>query len=459
MTHRTGDRIGDYTLVEELGSGGNADVWRATSKDGEQVALKILRTTKPHREKYRRFEREVREHHRLSQEGFPGILPLLNYHLPEEPASDNPAWLVMPVAIELTRALGKRPSLEQVVSAVATISDTLARLHEKGIAHRDVKPGNFYRYRDEWVISDFGLIETQADDETSLTVGAQALGPRNFIAPEMLVRPDKADGQRADVYSLGKTLWALAAGIPIPPSGEHRPEFKKGLREFGVVHPRAFYLDRLIDQMTREPPEERPCMTDVAKALRTWASPPRNRDPVPLRDNVTAHAIADLQQKDERMMDRQRARNETVERAVKDLSRSMPEIVEYLNSTGVSHSGMTPDPAGVGQVFGAEISTIADAEAVSWRSCRVSKKLGVGSSLQLTFGVGAVLTRANLVIMMSAYHLAGPKASPTIWSDSDRALLDSPDYEEKVNRLADGLVRHLGQGLQTLLEASQENET
>jgi serine/threonine protein kinase len=182
----------------------------------------------------------------------------------------------MPIAELLAVALRDEPPLEEVVGAVAEIANTLARLHTDGIAHRDVKPDNLSRYRDAWVIGDFGLVEIPSGEP--LTVGTKALGPRHFIAPEMTMRPDTADGRRADVYSLGKTLWCLATGQATPPAGEHRRELEwKRLAEWGVVHPRSFYLDRLIEQMCTEVAEARPSMANVAHTLAAWARPPSHQ--------------------------------------------------------------------------------------------------------------------------------------------------------------------------------------
>ena len=224
---KTGQTVGGYELrgPRPIGSGANAEVWVAARPDAPPIALKILKKTDRESERYLRFQREVAEHKRLSDIGVRGVLPLLDYELPDQPGKGHPAWLAMPIATPLIEALGETPVLEDVVAAVADIAETLAELHgaDPPVAHRDVKPNNCYRHKNAWVISDFGLVE--APESTPLTVGGKALGPRNFIAPEMVAKPDVAEGPPADVYSLGKTLWSLVTGNPNPPSGEHRPEW------------------------------------------------------------------------------------------------------------------------------------------------------------------------------------------------------------------------------------------
>lgn len=431
-------------LRREIGSGGNADVWEAADPNGGLVALKVLRTLKPSREGYQRFQREVREHAQLTHDRFAGVLPLLDHHLPDEPGTENRAWLAMPIAVELTKALGSRPPLEQVVAALAAIADTLARLHARGLAHRDVKPANCYRYQGQWVISDFGLIQT-AEAETSLTVGAKALGPRNFIAPEMLLRPNQAEGAPADVYSLGKALFALAAGLPIAPIGEHRPELPlKQLGGWGVAHPRAFYLDRLIDQMTRELPGERPPMSTVAETLRGWVLAPTPREVAELAVGDVANAIGHFLERDSQARANKQSRQQLANRVAGELGRRLPEIIERLNESKIPHSGLTQEHSGISPLVAEEVQKRKmNAESVGWISCEIQRNTGVGGYGFLRFGGGAALTSQDIVLMGCGYHLRSQVDDRFVWSDVDVALLGTVDYEQKVSRLADGLVENL----------------
>lgn len=76
-----GRTVGPWTLHEKLGRGGNATVWRATRASGDEAALKVINTTKAQREPYRRFVQEIEFLRSLGD--FPGVLPLLDAHLPE----------------------------------------------------------------------------------------------------------------------------------------------------------------------------------------------------------------------------------------------------------------------------------------------------------------------------------------------------------------------------------------
>jgi hypothetical protein len=259
--------VGPWKLHESLGHGGNASVWKATRSAGEPaVALKLINSKKVEREPYQRFVREI-EFLRGHQD-VPGLLPLLDASLPDQPGRDDQPWLAMPIATPITNALEGRP-LADVVAAAAVIAGTLARLQRDfGIAHRDIKPGNLYELDGDWLIGDFGLIAVP--DAKSLTADGRQVGPAHYTAYEMILHPATADPHPADVYSLGKTLWVLATGQAFPPEG-HQPV---GTRGFGIgdfrPHPRASVLDQEVDLMTRLHPEERPSKEQAARDLAMW---------------------------------------------------------------------------------------------------------------------------------------------------------------------------------------------
>jgi serine/threonine protein kinase len=149
-----GTSVGPWTLLEKLGSGGNAVVWRATRPGTNEAALKVINSTKAQREPYRRFVQEIEFLRSLGD--FPGVLPLLDAYLPERPERGDRPWLAMPVATPIADAL-EESSLETVVAALAEIATTLAALAEQRAGHRDIKPGNLYELDGSWLIGDFGV--------------------------------------------------------------------------------------------------------------------------------------------------------------------------------------------------------------------------------------------------------------------------------------------------------------
>lgn len=217
---RAGDRYGDWELLEGIdgGRGFNAHVWRCRNDEGETAAIKLMKRGSS-RSRIERFRDEIG--FLLSPEADdPGILPILDTHLSDDPKEQ--AWFVMPEARRIREALGEDPPLEQVVAAVQATAATLARLAAKGIGHRDIKPDNLFERDDAWLIGDFGLV-TYPEKEARTQHGRK-LGPVDYMAPEMRQEADTADAESADVYSLAKVLWVLVTQQELPPPGPHRAD-------------------------------------------------------------------------------------------------------------------------------------------------------------------------------------------------------------------------------------------
>ncbi len=278
MAHRVdrkaGEKISRWRLKELLGTGGNAEVWTAADGDGSVVALKILRQIKPQSEPYQRMRSEVSA---LEQIGaHPGVLPLLESSLPEHPSKSEPAWLATPVAVPIREALAGTDNLRDVVSAVASVANTLASLAKvHGIYHRDIKPENLYRLGDDWVVGDFGLVTFP--DKESVTAVGRLIGPTYYLAPEMF-RGDVVDPGPADVYALAKTLWVLASGQSFPMPG-HLSIDTELFRLSGFTAGEGLrHLDILIDRSTRVDPRARPSMIDIKNELQAWLAPSAESD-------------------------------------------------------------------------------------------------------------------------------------------------------------------------------------
>jgi hypothetical protein len=256
-------RVGPWVLAKSLGWGGNARVWAAKSDHGPG-AVKVLKAKRG--EPYERFRSEIEVLRRLGDR--PGVLPLLDAHLPPSPTGSDPAWLAMPIATRIEDHLGPNPDLQGVVDVTRRIAHTLADLAYEGIGHRDVKPANMFWYRGEPAIGDFGLATYPG--KVPVTSGRTKLGPQYYLAPEMLLDPAGADPHPADVYSLAKSLWVLATGQRYPVPGEQRLDTAAVLLSTFVEHPRAYLLDGLIDRATRVDPADRPTIATVRDELDAW---------------------------------------------------------------------------------------------------------------------------------------------------------------------------------------------
>ena len=214
--HRLADR---YQLIEKLGAGAMGTVYKAEDvKLGRTVAIKILpeRST-PDPEAVARFQREARALAKLSHAAIVQAF--------DEDQDGGRHFLVMEyVAGKNLAAVIKDKGAVPPTRAAAYAHQAalgLAHAHERGLVHRDLKPGNILLTPDGDVkILDLGLarfLQDQIGDAT-LTIEGSGVGTPDYMAPEQFVNARNVD-RRADIYSLGCTLYHLIAGrVPFPTS-------------------------------------------------------------------------------------------------------------------------------------------------------------------------------------------------------------------------------------------------
>jgi serine/threonine protein kinase len=268
-----GKIIGGYTIEEKLGRGGNADVYCATDKNGDKVALKLLKVNKSKyfHEKYNRFKSEIKIVMQ-NQDNIKGIIPILRFELSDEPTEKNRPWYVMPLATPLYDIIDSKKSIEEIVHCIKEFAEILVQLHDKGIVHRDIKPSNLYRYKDSWAFGDFGLVDYPEKDD--LTRKGEAVGPKATIGPEMRRNAKDADGKLADIYSLAKTMWILLTGVNDGFEGQYSHKSKSiGLSNY-QQRKKDFLapLHKLIEESTSNIPQERPTARQFLKILNDWVT-------------------------------------------------------------------------------------------------------------------------------------------------------------------------------------------
>ena len=201
--------LGGYTLLRELGRGGQAVVWLAEDQGlGRRVALKVLHEPPPTGELPPRFEREARATARLEH---PAFCPIY-----EVGCDANAAWIAMRYVegtnlsswVEAHReAEDFQPRLLRLIERAAR---ALQHAHEQGIVHRDIKPTNLLVTPDEdLAVLDLGVARTE-DDDAPITRSGETFGTPSYMAPEQL--RGEAVGPQADVWSLGVTLHEAIAG-------------------------------------------------------------------------------------------------------------------------------------------------------------------------------------------------------------------------------------------------------
>ena len=210
-----GSRFGDYEILEELGAGGMGKVYRARDLTLDRlVALKTLaRELSADRDYVQRFLKEARAAARLNH---PNIVQIYDFG-----CVDSIYYLAMEFVDG--HSLGtylKRGhfSESESVQIIRHACRALSIAHADGIVHRDIKPDNLMlTSRGDVKLVDLGIAK-RLDEDVSLTQTGQAIGTPHYISPEQ-IRGQRDIDSRADIYSLGATLYHLLTGhTPYPGS-------------------------------------------------------------------------------------------------------------------------------------------------------------------------------------------------------------------------------------------------
>ncbi len=205
-----------YRLVERLASGGSAEVWRANDEQlGREVAVKRLHPhLVPDDASRKRLAAEARAVAGLSHPVIVGIYDV-------DAAGESPALVMELVdgeslAARIARTGPLSPSEGAVVAA--DVAEALFHAHQRGVIHRDVKPGNVLLSSDGRTrLVDFGIAHSLATASERLTLAGTVIGTLHAMAPEQLsggpITP------RTDLYGLGVVLHeSLTAKPPYPAS-------------------------------------------------------------------------------------------------------------------------------------------------------------------------------------------------------------------------------------------------
>jgi serine/threonine-protein kinase len=208
---RTGQRIGPYTIVREIGRGGAATVYLATDeKHRRSVALKIMHADASSALGGDRFQREIDV---VAQLQHPHILPL---H--DSGEVDGLRYYVMPlVSGETLRDRIARDGalpLADVARITENVVSALDYAHRNGIVHRDIKPGNILVDAVHASVADFGIAQLPANDSAEpITATGVIIGTPSYMSPEQATGVRDLDA-RSDIYAFGCVAFEMLTGVP-----------------------------------------------------------------------------------------------------------------------------------------------------------------------------------------------------------------------------------------------------
>ncbi len=272
-----GRSIAGYRLLERVGEGGTATVYRAVHETHGRCAVKTLRERL--RQDPTAVKRFLREAGYGSRVRHPNVVRTYEYG-----DEDGIYFLALewaegePLAAVVARE-GRLP-LPEVVHIVSQLADALAAAHAVGIIHRDLKPENivYNRATRTAKLLDFGIArDAQQDPSERLTRTGFFVGTLQYVAPEAL--SGELVGEAADIYSLATITYYLLTGRHPYAGSSPRQLFQQLLTEpptplnqavRGLRFPKALE-DAVMRGLERDPAKRQPSVLDFAAELRRGA--------------------------------------------------------------------------------------------------------------------------------------------------------------------------------------------
>ncbi len=236
------EKIGPYEVIDQIGAGGMATVYKAQQpRLGRVVAVKVMHQMFIQDPNFlARFEREARIVAKLDH---PNIVPIYDY----DDHQQQP-YLVMKYVEgrTLKEVLADETlSLEEIRAMMRQTADALTYAHEMGVLHRDIKPSNILiDAAGQPYLTDFGLARITQQGESTMSLDT-TLGTPHYISPEQAQGLPNLGGQ-TDVYSLAVILYELVTGR-VPFAGES---------PYAIIHKHIYAAPPPPSELNPEVPPE-----------------------------------------------------------------------------------------------------------------------------------------------------------------------------------------------------------
>ncbi|WP_146065952.1 serine/threonine-protein kinase, partial [Streptomyces sp. SM13] len=254
--------VGPYRALVRLGAGGMGVVYLARSAGGALAAVKVIRAEHAADPGFRaRFRREAEAAARITG---PWVVPVLGADTEAREPWLATAFVPGPSLAEVVGAGGPLPTTS-VRALGSRLAAALVAVHEAGLIHRDVKPGNVLLALDGPRLIDFGI--ARHEGATALTTSGAVIGTPGYLAPEQASAAPL--GPPCDVFSLGCVLGYAATGRPPFGAGGGAGALFRTIHEEPDLTGVPPGLSPLIAACLAKDPAARPTASRVRDALET----------------------------------------------------------------------------------------------------------------------------------------------------------------------------------------------
>lgn len=290
-----GQMVGPYELIEEVGRGGMAAVYRARQPNMNRfVAVKVIyRSIASDSKALERFKREAEL---VAQMEHPHILPVYDYN-----GENDPPYIVMrylPTGTLRDVMTREQLPMGEIAYLLGQVASALDYAHKKGIVHRDIKPSNIMIDGEgNAFLTDFGIAR-MVESSQGLTGTGIAVGTPGYMAPEQGM--GNATDARADVYALGVMVYELLTGtmpfVAETPMGVVLKHISEPVPDILLANPNLppMVSDVIKRAMSKKAEDRYPTAGEFARAFQTSLGSNTSLTPNKLQA-VAARTIGELE--------------------------------------------------------------------------------------------------------------------------------------------------------------------
>lgn len=270
MSDLTGRTLGKYELVERLGRGGMADVYKAIQRGMERfVAVKVMHGHLAESEDFVvRFKREAQSVGNLRH---PHIVQVIDFDVEGDVYYMVMEYIKGGTLKTYIQQKGALP-VDEALRVTGQLSDALAYAHQNGMIHRDIKPANVMFTDNSFthpVLTDFGIARILG--QSGITMSGAFIGTPAYMSPEA-GRGTKVD-ERSDIYSMGIMLYEMVTGTvpydadtPFAIVMKHINDPLPSPRRFNVNLPNAVEVV-VLKALSKDPEDRHQTAGDLRKAV------------------------------------------------------------------------------------------------------------------------------------------------------------------------------------------------